>query len=72
MSFNKYVKNYLGEDSPEGDFAKDWGSDKRKPSIKTKRELISYLKNKDACIECIEIAGKMFSRYTLMWLEKRI
>ena len=62
MNFNDYVQGLMDEDSPEGDFVRDWNQDCNKPIVNTWEDLDNYLTAKMACPEAIESAKSLFSK----------
>ena len=64
QDFYDYVtRNYLGKDSPEGDFAMDMRDDESFPRHTTYENLLSHLKRKRACREVLEIFESLYQEY---------
>lgn len=61
MDFNAFVQAWMEEDSPEGDFARAWNQDSKKPTVTTWDDLNTYLKGQKACPEAIGTANILFS-----------
>lgn len=57
MTFTQFLRTKIKEDSPVGDFAADWCSDRKHPyKIKDHGDLVYYLRTNNAC-EGTVIAG---------------
>ena len=53
--FDFMTDNYIKEDSPAGDLARDINRDKSFPQDSmSRKEIIDYLKQNNACAECLE------------------
>lgn len=63
--FSDFVKRYENDDTPTGDFARDW---KRKPMpIEPKRwgDLESFLRGNRACDEALQVAETVWIAWLL-------
>ena len=72
MNFRNWLrKNYIDENSPEGDFARDVWSDKKFPSNGLRkfdgwhRIFEGYLTRAGACSDCMNVFEKCWKEYEL-------
>ena len=64
--FDIFVSKYFsGSDTPEGDFAKDWGADSLKEPVHTWSALKNYLERRGACNDAIYAAKSVWYAYEL-------
>lgn len=57
--------NYIKEESPAGDLARDINSDNSFPQKSTNRmEILDHLKQNNACAECLETFKWCWKEYT--------
>lgn len=65
-TFFHWAKKYVGEDSPEGDFANDMVADKHFPKLATKFDTIeAYLLAVNACYDAQMVFSEMYITYRL-------
>lgn len=63
--FRTWLKDQINRDDPIGDLAIDTFAVSDKPDFKTKKEWLSYLRNRGACkeaLEAFETAWKEFEK----------
>lgn len=64
MTFYEYmITHHLGEDSPAGDFVGDMQRDERFPKGGKYVQIRHYLRDRDACPECIETFEECCEEY---------
>ena len=63
MSFKKWIVKFKDVDNPIGDLASDINEDSAFPESCTLQEAISYLKNRRAISEAIEVLEIMWPVY---------
>jgi hypothetical protein len=62
MTFDLFLHKYADADTPEGDFARDWGQDKNTPTVKTWDDIYYHLVGR-AHPEVVEIAKELFKQW---------
>ena len=70
MSFYKFMmENYIKNDSPSGDLARDMKNDRDFPKASISYERIKdYLERNVACIDCIDAFEECWNEY-MLWRE---
>lgn len=63
MTFQVWIKQFEGDDTPRGDLAKDIASDSRFPSADTYDEIYAHLKRRGACKDVIGTFKRAWNRY---------
>lgn len=67
ITFKKYLKQYLEDDSPKGDFARDVYNDSFfSEDINTPEELLAYLCGRRANEKVMSIAGEIMNHYQIL------
>jgi uncharacterized protein YozE (UPF0346 family) len=62
--FKNWVRQFENEDNLLGDLTKDILKDTRFPDSSRKKEILSYLKSRDACNEALEAFNELWVEYT--------
>lgn len=65
MSFKKYLQQYLDQDNPYGDFARDVYQDKEFPRKSDYKIIKSHLENCNAMSVVFDIFDKLWDLYQI-------